>query len=77
MPKPKLAVSASAGEALSLPALCTEAADHVARAHLSLHDQDYDAERALTHLDEAIDCLKRLLAKGRNSQEQAPNRLSA
>lgn len=77
MPKPKPAVRAPANEVLSLPALCSEAAGHVARARLALLDEDYDAERALEHLDEAIDCLTRLLAKGRASQEAAPHRLSA
>jgi hypothetical protein len=47
---------------LSLPELCSEAADHVAKARISLFDESYDAEGALTHLDEAISCLKRLLA---------------
>jgi hypothetical protein len=51
----------------SLPALCSEAAEHVARARLSLDDESYDADRALLHLDEAILCLKRLLAHGRAS----------
>jgi hypothetical protein len=49
----------------TLPELCSEAADHVAKARLSLFDQSGDAERALLHLDEAIFCLKRLLAYGR------------
>ena len=51
--------------ALSLSELCSEAADHVARARLSLFDESADADRALLHLDEAIFCLKRLLAQGR------------
>jgi hypothetical protein len=49
----------------SLSELCSEAADHVAQARLSLFDESGDAERALLHLDEAIFCLKRLLAYGR------------
>jgi len=49
----------------SLSALCSEAADHVAKARLSLSDADGDADRALLHLDEAIFCLRRLLAHGR------------
>jgi hypothetical protein len=49
----------------TLPELCSEAADHVAKARLSLFDESGDAERALLHLDEAIFCLKRLLAYGR------------
>ena len=52
----------------SLPALCSEAAQHVAHARLALFDENYDTDRALRHLDEAIDCLKRLLAHGRSRQ---------
>ncbi len=51
--------------AATLPELCSEAADHIAKARLSLFDENGDAERALLHLDEAIFCLKRLLAYGR------------
>ncbi len=51
--------------AATLPELCSEAADHIAKARLSLFDDNGDAERALLHLDEAIFCLKRLLAYGR------------
>jgi hypothetical protein len=50
--------------AATLSELCSEAADHVAKARLSLFDESSDAERALLHLDEAIFCLKRLLAHG-------------
>jgi len=53
--------------ASSLPQLCSEAADHVARARHSLYDESYDADQALLHLDEAIACLKRLLALGRTN----------
>ncbi|HEX5930553.1 MAG TPA: hypothetical protein VFY74_02210 [Methyloceanibacter sp.] len=49
----------------TLSALCSEAADHVAGARLSLSDDGTDADRALVHLDEAIHCLRRLLAHGR------------
>ncbi|MGH6864640.1 MAG: hypothetical protein ACREDO_00280 [Methyloceanibacter sp.] len=52
--------------ALSLSELCSEAADHVAKARISLFDESYDAEQALLHLDEAIFCLKRLSAHGRS-----------
>ena len=52
---------------MTLSALCSEAADHVAKARLSLSDESSDADRALAHLDEAIDCLRRLLAHGRAS----------
>jgi hypothetical protein len=51
--------------AMTLSELCSEAADHVARARLSLFDENADANHALLHLDEAIFCLKRLLAYGR------------
>lgn len=49
----------------SLPQLCTEAADHVARARIALYDETLDPDQALIHLDEAIACLKRLWAHGR------------
>ena len=49
---------------VSLSELCSEAADHVAKARLSLFDDGANADRALLHLDEAIFCLKRLLAHG-------------
>lgn len=52
----------------SLPQLCTEAADHVARARIALHDESLDADQALIHLDEAIACLKRLWTHGRARQ---------
>lgn len=52
---------------LSLSELCSEAADHVAKARISLFNDSYDAEVALLHLDEAIFCLKRLLAHGRST----------
>ena len=51
--------------ALTLSQLCSEAADHVARARQTLHGENLDADRAMLHLDEAIFCLKRLLAQGR------------
>lgn len=57
----------------SLPELCSEAADHVARARLALFDESYDTDRALLHLDEAIDCLKRLLAHGRATHTNGAN----
>jgi hypothetical protein len=63
--------------ALSLSELCSEAADHVARARLSLFDESADADRALLHLDEAIFCLKRLLAQGRAGTSETRNRRSA
>jgi hypothetical protein len=51
----------------SLSELCSEAADHVAKARHALFDDSVDPEYALVHLDEAIFCLKRLLAYGRSS----------
>ncbi len=51
--------------AATLSELCSEAADHIARARVSLFDETTDAEPALAHLDEAIFCLKRMLAAGR------------
>lgn len=56
---------------LSLSELCSEAADHVARAKLWLFDESADADRALLHLDEAIFCLKRMLAQGRSGTSGA------
>jgi hypothetical protein len=68
-PKRKAAAGGPHPEtAPSLPQLCSEAADHVAHARLALYDESYDTDRALHHLDEAIDCLKRLLAHGRAAQ---------
>ena len=52
---------------MTLSALCSEAADHVAKARLSLSDDDNDADRALHHLDDAILCLRRLLAHGKSA----------
>ena len=62
---------------LSLSELCSEAADHVAHARLSLFDESADADRALLHLDEAIFCLKRLLAQGRAGMSETHKRRSA
>jgi hypothetical protein len=53
---------------LSLSELCSEAADHVSKARISLFDESYDTEAALLHLDEAIFCLKRILAHGRTGE---------
>ncbi len=63
--------------ALSLSELCSEAADHVAQARMSLFDETGNADRALLHLDEAIFCLKRLLAHGRASGATASRLRSA
>jgi hypothetical protein len=60
--------------ALSLSELCSEAADHVARARLWLHEESADTERAMLHLDEAISCLKRLLAHGLKGASQLASR---
>jgi hypothetical protein len=68
--KPKSAAAKGEDKALppaSLSELCSEAADHVAKARLALFDESVDAEYALVHLDEAIFCLKRLLAYGRSA----------
>jgi len=73
-PKRKAAADRPHTEATpSLPQLCSEAADHVAHARLALFDESYDTDRALRHLDEAIDCLKRLLAHGRAAQTNGVN----
>lgn len=55
----------------SLPQLCGEAADHVARARIALHDDTFDTDQALVHLDAAIACLKRLWAHGNARQSAA------
>jgi hypothetical protein len=60
--------------ALTLSQLCSEAADHVARARHTLNEENLDADRALLHLDEAIFCLQRLLAQGR-AGVSAPRKL--
>jgi len=52
----------------TLPQLCSEAADHVARARVALYDETFDAEEALQHMEEAISCLRRLLAHGLAAQ---------
>lgn len=77
MPKPQPAANRTVDEGLSLPELCAKASGHVARARLSLHGKDYDAEGALKHLDKAIDCLQRILPKGGATQRPALDRLSA
>lgn len=58
-----------------LPQICSEAADHVARARIALHDETLDADQALIHLDEAIACLKRLWAHGSASRTAQRPRL--
>jgi hypothetical protein len=77
-PKPTVAKARDrATPAVSLSELCSEAADHVAKARLSLFDESGNADRALRHLDEAIFCLKRLLAHGRASGVNASHLRSA
>jgi predicted ATPase with chaperone activity len=58
--------------AMTLSQLCSEAADHMARARRTLADTSGDAESALLHLDEAIFCLKRMLAHGRAATSGRP-----
>ena len=60
-----------------LPQLCTEAADHMARARVVLHDETLDADQALSHLDEAIACLQRLWGAGHTSSSRNPRLKSA
>lgn len=57
----------------TLPQLCSEAADHVARARIALDHGSYDADQAMLHLDDAIACLKRLLAYGRSANGGNPH----
>ena len=66
-PNQRAAVSAAQNEAMpasSLPQLCTVAAGHVASARVALHDESYDAEQAVADLNEALICLRQLLARG-------------
>ncbi len=50
---------------LALSGLCNSAAEHVARARVALFTEDADADIALNHLDDAIGCLKTLLAESK------------
>jgi hypothetical protein len=68
--KRKPAANAAHAGAPSLPQLCSEAADHVARARVALYDETLDADQALGHLDDAIACLQRLWAHGRGSIDE-------
>ena len=61
--------------AMTLSQLCSEAAEHMARASRTLADTTCDADRALLHLDEAIFCLKRMLAQGRAATTGKPTGL--
>ncbi len=70
--KPAANVDHKLRAAMTLSQLCAEAADHMARARLTLSDESCDADRALLHLDEAIFCLKRMLAHGRAATSGRP-----
>ncbi|HUW73259.1 MAG TPA: hypothetical protein VMW05_04385 [Methyloceanibacter sp.] len=70
-PKRKPVASEAHEETPSLPQLCSEAADHVARARVALYDESLDADQALAHLDDAIACLQRLWTHGRTSIDGA------
>jgi hypothetical protein len=65
--KTNAAKSEEAMPTLTLSELCSEAAGHVAKARLSLSDEENDADRALHHLDDAILCLRRLFDHGRSA----------
>jgi len=58
--------------AMTLSQLCSEAAEHMARARRTLADANCDADHALAHLDEAIFCLRRMLAHGRAATTGRP-----
>jgi hypothetical protein len=79
MPRQSKASSASAPDTAehiaTLSELCTEAAEHVAHARIALFAESADTDGALTHLDEAIACLKRLLANSRSSVNGSRPRL--
>lgn len=51
--------------------LCSEAAGHVARARIALDLESFDTDQALSHLDDAIACLQRLLAHGKTGRQTA------
>jgi hypothetical protein len=70
MPR-KMKISAAPSEPerlMSLSELCNEAAGHVAQARIALFIETADADIALAHLDQAIDCLKRLFANSKSSK---------
>jgi hypothetical protein len=51
--------------------LCSEAAGHVAKARLALDIEDFDADQALAHLDDAIGCLRRIVSHSKTGREPA------
>jgi len=51
--------------------LCSEAAGHVAKARMALHLETFDADQALAHLDDAIGCLRRLVAQSKSGRPTA------
>ncbi len=51
--------------------LCSEAAGHVAKARMALHLETFDTDQALAHLDDAIGCLRRLLAHSKSGRPTA------
>ncbi|MEG6507470.1 hypothetical protein V6C03_00620 [Methyloligella sp. 2.7D] len=50
---------------LSLSGLCNDAADHVARARTALDLEAADPDMAMAHLDNAIGCLKAMVAESK------------
>jgi len=66
------AISKSEPERLTrLSDLCSEAAGHVARARMALNVETFDTDQALAHLDDAIGCLRRLLAHSKTGRQAA------
>jgi len=61
----------------SLPQLCDQAANHVARARIALFEETSGSDQALAHLDEAIGCLKRLWQHGTAPESAAPEEAPA
>lgn len=53
--------------------ICDRAADHVARARQALNGDSLDPIEALSHLDDAISCLKSLSRRGLSRKEASPN----
>jgi hypothetical protein len=75
--KPAANVEHKLAAAMTLSQLCSEAAEHMARARRTLADGSCDADCALAHLDEAIFCLRRMLAHGRAATTGHPTSLNS
>lgn len=65
-------VAANAERIAMLSELCNDAAKHVAQARVALFGARADTDGALDHLDQAILCLRRFAAQGRNLGPDGP-----